>query len=355
MVRSVGKSVRVGVENRLRRRVVACRVMGGISCVVVVLAGCSGSSRSAAPKSTTTATTAAAVTTTPTTPAVARPGGTTLSRSTASSPPTSAPDSCDPSVLAVSLIAEQGAGGSGYYYFRAVNHGTLACEAGGYFGASIYDQAGRLLSDTPGRMTTTLAGVAVHPVRMDPGGSASFMLQVVENPQNGPTRCPLIASFRFIPPNGTAAVDVPVPPSTSSWFCGAFNISPTTAAPQNQTLAPIDNAVKVYGNCQTPSLEPTEIVLTCADYGSIMTDLQWTTWTASEATAVGTLVYNDCTPNCAEGQHHEVPGTQVTLTIPVVGAGGQLVWSELQQNPLRPGYATGPLHGGPMPLPTRPD
>ena len=69
---------------------------------------------------------------------------------------------------------------------------------------------------------------------------------------------------------------------------------------------------------------------------------------------MGTFVYNDCTPNCAEGRHHQVPGTRVTLTVPVVGGGGQIVWSELQQNPLAPGYTTGPFHGGPFPLPIRP-
>src|ERR1039458_7541353 len=69
----------------------------------------------------------------------------------------------------------------------------------------------------------------------------------------------------------------------------------------------------VRGNCKTPSVEPAEIVLACADYNAVLEALHWTSWTAASATAVGTLVYNDCTPNCAEGHFHHVPGTRVTL------------------------------------------
>lgn len=129
---------------------------------------------------------------------------------------------------------------------------------------------------------------------------------------------------------------------------------PASSTTSPTTVAPVDTGIFVYGDCKTPSLEPSEIVLTCADYGWILEALNWSSWTASQATAIGTFVYNDCTPNCAEGNHHDVPGTQVTLTVPVRDVAGRLVWSELRQYPQPPGYATGPYHGGPFPLPTRP-
>lgn len=131
----------------------------------------------------------------------------------------------------------------------------------------------------------------------------------------------------------------------------------TTPAPTiapTATVARIDTRIKVYGNCTRPSIEPAEIVLACADYGVLVEGLHWTSWTTASATAVGTLVYNDCTPNCAEGHHHHVPGTRITLTVPVHGVGGQVVWSQIQEYPEPPGYKTGPYHGGPQPLPTRP-
>lgn len=130
---------------------------------------------------------------------------------------------------------------------------------------------------------------------------------------------------------------------------------PATMSAQPSTPSPVDTGVQVYGNCTTPSVEPTEIVLTCADYGEVLEDLNWTSWTSTSATAVGTLVYNDCTPNCAQGHYHDVADTEVTLTVPVRGASGGLVWSEVQENPEPPGYAMGPYHGAPQPLPTRPD
>jgi hypothetical protein len=102
-------------------------------------------------------------------------------------------------------------------------------------------------------------------------------------------------------------------------------------------------------------VEPTEIVLACADYNGRLEGLQWTSWTAGGATAVGTFVYNDCTPNCAQGNFHDIAGTQVTLSTPVHGAGGQLVWLEVQENPQPPGYDTGPFQGGPQPLPIQPE
>jgi hypothetical protein len=110
----------------------------------------------------------------------------------------------------------------------------------------------------------------------------------------------------------------------------------------------------VYGDCKDATVEPAEIVLTCADYGWVLEGLHWMTWTAAEATAVGTFVYNDCVPYCAAGHHHEVPDTHVTLNVPKQGPTGQLVWSRLEQDPEPPGYTTGPLHGGPFPLRTQP-
>jgi hypothetical protein len=156
-------------------------------------------------------------------------------------------------------------------------------------------------------------------------------------------------------PIGIAATTTTV--SQSATATSSTTVTPSTAGSTTSptTVVAVDTTILVYGDCKTPSLEPSEIVLTCADYGWILEALHWSSLTASRATAVGTLVYNDCTPNCADGRHHDVPGTQVTLTVPVRDVAGQLVWSELQQNPQAAGYASGPYHGAPFPLPTRPN
>jgi len=148
--------------------------------------------------------------------------------------------------------------------------------------------------------------------------------------------------------------------SASASGSSASKAAPAVAAaktrPASAPASPpeVDAGVEVYGNCKTPSVEPAEIVLACADYNAILESLHWTSWTATSATAVGTFVYNDCTPNCAEGNFHHVTGTRVTLTVPARSPSGQQVWSQVQENPQPPGYATGPYHGRPQPLPKAP-
>jgi hypothetical protein len=142
----------------------------------------------------------------------------------------------------------------------------------------------------------------------------------------------------------TTALSTASPPVTTT-------APPATAPP---ATAPADAHIKVYGNCTTPTVEPNEIVLACADYGTLLEGLRWTSWTATTATATGTLEYNDCLPSCVAGHHHNIPGTRVTLTLPVSRDGGPLLWSRVQESPQPPGYATGPYHGGPQPLPLGP-
>ena len=142
---------------------------------------------------------------------------------------------------------------------------------------------------------------------------------------------------------------------TSTRAAAVPQTSAVAASAPAPTSPPIDTNIMVNGDCQTPTVEPTEMTLTCADHGVRFEALQWTSWTNVSATAVGTLVYNDCTPTCVSGQFHYVPNDEVTLTVPVVDASGQVVWSMLQENPQPPGFATGPFQGGPQPLVTQPD
>lgn len=130
---------------------------------------------------------------------------------------------------------------------------------------------------------------------------------------------------------------------------------PPAAQPAAQApLASVDSGIKVYANCTSPSFEPTDIIVTCADAGWVLEHLVWASWTSTTAIATGTLVYKVCTPSCAEGHFQQVPATRVLLSDPRPAAGGQLVWTRLQEIPWIPGYVTGPLHGAPYPLPTSP-
>ena len=103
----------------------------------------------------------------------------------------------------------------------------------------------------------------------------------------------------------------------------------STPGPSPSSIADI----KVYGDCRTPTIEPTQIVMACADFGERFKNLQWTNWTSANATGVGTFSYNDCTPNCANGHFHDVSNVRVTLSSPVNGPDGAKVWSRLQMQP----------------------
>jgi hypothetical protein len=165
--------------------------------------------------------------------------------------------------------------------------------------------------------------------------------------RSGSSRTSSTRSARPVPGQQPALTSTAANPTASA-------SAAVTATTSSTTVRAVDRHILVYGNCTIPSLEPAQIVLTCADYGEVLRRLHWTTWTSARATAFGTLVYNDCIPDCADGHHHEVPGTRVVLTAPVPDHDGHLVWSRVQEHPEPPGYATGPNHGRPQPLPTQP-
>lgn len=173
--------------------------------------------------------------------------------------------------------------------------------------------------------------------------------------------CGALAAGCSTSSSGTHPTTPPVRSSSSSTTTGPVGSTTTSTAVGSTTSssaaapAPVDASIEVYGDCRHPSVEPSEIVMACADGGAVAEALHWTSWTANGATAVGTLAYKTCVPDCATGGSRTIPDDVVTLTVPVTGATGQLVWSEIQESVEPPGYETGPDHGGPQPLPTRPD
>jgi len=66
---------------------------------------------------------------------------------------------------------------------------------------------------------------------------------------------------------------------------------------------------QVLADCLTPSRRPRAITITCADANTTLTRAQWKRWGLLSARGSGTLVVNDCTPNCAAGHFHRYPVT----------------------------------------------
>jgi hypothetical protein len=61
----------------------------------------------------------------------------------------------------------------------------------------------------------------------------------------------------------------------------------------------------------TNEVQPTSVILSCADGAIQLENLSWSRWGEPRAVANGTYVWNDCTPDCATGGWHRRPITVV--------------------------------------------
>lgn len=206
--------------------------------VLLAASGCTSGGGHGAMRATGTVT--APVPGPPTTPASGASSPVTTGPATSSNPaptpsappPTTASTGsgpCPPGQLGVALASEAGAAGTGIYRFVATNNSQRPCSVGGYFGVSLYDPAGHLLTAQDRRSLTTLTGAGAQPVMMAPGAKASFVVGVPENPVGTQTRCPAIGAFHLIPPNDTGFDQVSVA-GTRYQYCGSNGVEvyPTT-------------------------------------------------------------------------------------------------------------------------------
>lgn len=120
----------------------------------------------------------------------------------------------------------QGAAGSLSYPFNVTNHGSGSCPIGGYFGVSIYDQPGDVITAS----ATRDPGSQPQPIELAVGGVANFRVLVGVTPADGNSQtCPVIGSFHLIPPNAAIDVQVSVPASANYRDCGGVYVEATTA------------------------------------------------------------------------------------------------------------------------------
>jgi hypothetical protein len=82
----------------------------------------------------------------------------------------------------------------------------------------------------------------------------------------------------------------------------------------------------------TAVTRPASIILACADDGELAEHLIWSTWTASQATATGTVTWKACARQCADTKQWKSAGAQVTLTDPVAEPGKGTLFTRLTLN-----------------------
>jgi hypothetical protein len=82
----------------------------------------------------------------------------------------------------------------------------------------------------------------------------------------------------------------------------------TGTVPAAVDAAVAHQAKPVVFDCLNHAMtKPGNYVLTCADAGSVLAHLSWTSWTSGQAVATGMHQLNNCTPNCAEGKFVSYP------------------------------------------------
>jgi len=66
----------------------------------------------------------------------------------------------------------------------------------------------------------------------------------------------------------------------------------------------VSKKTKAPKDCQFPRVEPTRIVIGCADFSSYVSHLKWGHWGPNRAGGHGKFQLNDCMPSCVEGTVH---------------------------------------------------
>lgn len=80
---------------------------------------------------------------------------------------------------------------------------------------------------------------------------------------------------------------------------------------------------------RTLVVRPATLSLACADDGTGLQGMHWTTWAPQLSSGYGTEWENDCTPNCAEGQIHYYPALAVLWGSAVKGHPGEERYTEV--------------------------
>ncbi|MEV7725702.1 hypothetical protein AB0P15_13305 [Streptomyces sp. NPDC087917] len=95
---------------------------------------------------------------------------------------------------------------------------------------------------------------------------------------------------------------------------GAVPASASVARARTAPVVDLDEPVVVDCGSQG-QVRPQDFLLACGDGNSRLVGLDWNTWGAKTATAVGTDMVNDCRPYCAAGRFRPFP-VEVTLANP---------------------------------------
>ena len=211
-----GSDPRLAEHDRMRRVVVQFVVPGVALVVAVGLTAC-GSAKTV----TQTVTSAASTTSTTTSSAPTSTTSSATSTSTATAPVI---PHCEPAMLSLSFLGQQGATGHGELGFALRNIRATSCRTSGFPGVLFLDKAGGPLPTIPTRTTVDLFGAApVERLIVAPGASVSFRLGVTHGLRS-PVGCTTAYGLQVIPPNDYASLRTTIPGGAAE--CRTATVSP---------------------------------------------------------------------------------------------------------------------------------
>ena len=97
--------------------------------------------------------------------------------------------------------------------------------------------------------------------------------------------------------------------------------------------------VGASGSAHGGQVRPASIMLACGDGNYWAGALKWKGWGTATATAGAQVHYNDCTPYCAAGHFHVIPGTATLSNLKAGTCRGEsvLFYTRLRVVPARHG------------------
>ena len=117
--------------------------------------------------------------------------------------------------------------------------------------------------------------------------------------------CLLSALLMFVNSGNGSIKEVPLEVSTAS-----TNPSNLEASWMTHIVKPKNGIepVNVFSfECELVLNRPDLMTTNCADFGEVVRDIKWKTWSAEGAVGTGIYSVNDCNPDCADGTRHEEP------------------------------------------------
>jgi hypothetical protein len=179
------------------------------------------------PKATTAATPAATFALTPP-PLPTLPPSRVPSATATSSPSAGEPDRCHTPGLSVSVVGSEGAAGTIHNTLALKNTSGVACTLYGYVGELMLDAQGQPLPTTVIRgQGTPSINDAPQQFTVQPGASATFVMEWSDVPHGNETTCPTSASLEVTPPDETAFLTLPL--KIAPCAGGTIHVSPVRA------------------------------------------------------------------------------------------------------------------------------